>query len=544
MKILFIENIQHITHISRHIISTGLLSLATVLKQKGYDVEILSFTYLFTQKIIDYSPDQMKKLEIMCDFIINKKPDIVGFTTMCNSFHNSLLLAELIKKRDDKIKIILGGPQTSVFPERILKEFAFIDLICYGEGENKIEAIIKGIEHNDLTSVPGIVYRENNLIRRNEDNGMVRNLDELPELDYDLIPYFSELIKISIHTGRGCPYKCVFCSTSNFWQRKYRTKSIEGICKEIETVKKKLKKDDLFFEFTNDNICVDYNFFTGLCKALKEINIDWMCYVRLDSLDEELIKHMSDSGCKIVFIGMETGSPSMQKYTGKNLNLERVDYVIDNLLKYKIRPIISFISGFPDETEEDLALTLNMFYKLLKKGVYRCDLHSACVLSGTKLYDDCKERLVLKDIYSNISDSVNFPVAHSFVKENKDLFPHLYTIEGSLTDKYPFLEKFCSFLICGLYRLFPDTIDLFLKAFNNDMLLFYKDFIASSNRFAAFFSGGEHMKDFVEEIHIHNNTIKCLGEYTDKKRGGDFIFDIVYRTFLQERKAFVGRFIK
>ncbi|HNR66359.1 MAG TPA: hypothetical protein PKJ95_08725, partial [Atribacterota bacterium] len=87
MKILFIENFQYVHATYKYPnIPLGLLSLATILKEKDYDVELINFNYLFLNNIIDYDFDTAKKFDIMAGYIMNKNPDIVGFTALCNTF--------------------------------------------------------------------------------------------------------------------------------------------------------------------------------------------------------------------------------------------------------------------------------------------------------------------------------------------------------------------------------------------------------------------------------------------------------------------------
>jgi len=318
MKILFAFDFSMPMYNYNYIIPIGLLSLATILKEKDYDVEILDLNYLFLDKIINYDKDPMQNFETMAWYITGKNPDVVGFTTTCSSFHNILFLSRLIKNINNKIKIILGGPQSSTIAEKILQNYDWIDLICTGEGENKILDIVKGLQDNDLTSVAGIVYRNNHRILRNPERDLIKDLDSLPLLNYNLIPYPHKW-EIAMEISRGCPYNCIFCSSSDFWKHKFRRKSVERICKEILSAKNYSRKKQIHIVFTDDNFTTDYKFTMKLCKELQKFDIKWNCDARLDTLDEKLIKEMALAGCKIILIGLESASPRIQKYINKNL---------------------------------------------------------------------------------------------------------------------------------------------------------------------------------------------------------------------------------
>ncbi len=545
MKILFIVPFDHVSFLhGTYIMPLGLISLATILKENNKDVEIIDFNYLFFNNIVEYSKDQGKNMETMAEYILGKSPDIIGFTCVSVTFHHVLFLSRLIKNKNNNIKIISGGPQASNFSEKILENFPWIDLICRGEGEHKILHIIKGLETDDLTDVPGIIYRNNDIISENADIPLIEDMDTLPLLNYALSPGGYEG-KISMEISRGCPYNCIFCSTSKYWKRKFRVKSIERICREISLIKEAIPDNHkLCINFIDDNFTTNHNFIMNLCAELRKFDITWTCNGRLNTLNEELIKQMALSGCRSVFMGIESGSPRVQKYINKNLNLEKVNSIFDTILKYNIKPTVSFVYGFPGETEEELNLTLNMIYSLLKKGVYLCRLHSLCVITGTKLFEDHKDNLILgnlmlKDFYSDPAEGANFEDCRALIMKDKKLFPHFYTLKDSLCEKYSMLDKFVNFIF-KLYNFFPETITSLVSLFNDDILSFHKDFLSNTQKFADFYNNNEHlniiMKDGspVKNSELGKQVIIFLTEYINNKSLSDFSFNIISHKFCEE----------
>ncbi|MEQ8169966.1 MAG: radical SAM protein [Candidatus Eremiobacterota bacterium] len=540
MKILFIENFQYVHATYKYPnIPLGLLSLATILKEKDYDVELINFNYLFLNNIIDYDFDTAKKFDIMAGYIMNKNPDIVGFTALCNTFHNALYLSRLIKERNNNIKIIMGGPHTSLLPETILEDYPWIDLICVGEGEGNIISIIKGMEDNNLTSVPGIVYRNDSSIIRNRDSEMIKDLDTLPLLNYDSILDFKDINFIDIEAGRGCPYKCTYCATNKYWKYNFRLKSVERICKEIMEVKKILGNKKAFFNFIQDNLTTNYDFIMKLCDKLEELHIEWGGNARLDTLDEKLIKRMSETGCTRILMGLESASPAMQKKINKNLNLKNVDTIIELLEKYRITPLISFMYGFPGETEEDLLLTLNMLTSILKKNIY-VHLHSLCVLPGSQLFEEYKDKLVERDFYSTVIEASDLEMLNSLERKNRVLFSQFYILEDSLVDKYFLLAGFINQIFIKLYPFLPETFAMLLKEFDNNLLSFYKDFVDNTEKFANFYENNDHMKVVRKNNTLIRNTdliehlINFLTEYINNKSLSDFTFKMISHKFCDE----------
>ena len=189
MKILFIVPFEYMAFVRTvYVTPLGLLSLAAILKEHNKDVEIIDFNYLFSKKILEYNDEQVKNMDIMAEYILDKSPDIIGFTSISSTFHDLLFLSRLIKNKNDNIKIISGGPQTWSLSEKILEKFPWIDLICTGEGENKILHIIEGLEKDELTDVPGITYRNNDIVLQNPDIPLLDDLDRLPLLNILSVP--------------------------------------------------------------------------------------------------------------------------------------------------------------------------------------------------------------------------------------------------------------------------------------------------------------------------------------------------------------------
>lgn len=538
MKILLVDNLYDFSPFFEYSFCSGLLGIGTILHKKGYDVEILNFHYIFMENILTYTMDSEANLKAMADYIIEKSPHVVGFTGMCNAFHNSLLLSKLIKEKDNSIKIIFGGPHVSTLPEKILEHYGWIDLICTGEGEKNIVDIVEGLFHGNLSHINGIVYKDDHEVVRTPDMALLENLDDLPRLNYNLVKHNFNKYKYSyipMEIGRGCPFNCVYCLSSKYWKRKYRMKSLDRITEDIKSVKEAFGDDILIF-FLQDNLTTDRKFILSLCDRIKDLNVYWRCDARLDNLDEEILTAMVSAGCKKIFIGIESGSVNIQNYMKKKLNLNNLDHVMDIMLEKNILPIISFMFGFPVETKEDLNRTLNLINHLLKKGVYCCQLHGLCAFYGTNLFEECKDNLILNtSFYSDISESTSIDLCDLFISENKELFSHFYTLKGSLLETYPLMDKFVFYIMVLLYRYCPKSLNLMVKLFKNNILDFYKDFVAlSDSGFKDFFKRKDYIKGFITEENITAYMFAILEDYIIKK-SHDPDFNIALNTFNMEK---------
>ena len=80
--------------------------------------------------------------------------------------------------------------------------------------------------------------------------------------------------------------------------------------------------------------------------------------------DHEFLKALDESNCRVITVGIEAGSDRLQKMIEKGLSMERVFKVNRLLKKTRIRPLYSLMSGFPTETDDDLASMIDLMQGL------------------------------------------------------------------------------------------------------------------------------------------------------------------------------------
>lgn len=540
MKILLVAPYTAMSAVyNNYLTSLGVLSLGTVLKAQAYDVEIVDFNSIFMNDAMAKSTDYERSLQRMVRHILDKQPAIVGFNTLCASLQDVLQITLFLKAANPAMKIIIGGPQSLHLPERLLEAFPWLDVVCVGEGESIIVDLVQGLAEGSLTKVPGIVYRDRQQVIRNPDAALVADLDTLPVVDYSLVPYVPHT-RITMEIGRGCPYQCIYCSTSRYWRRKFRVKSLSRIRREIEGIKQYVPANEkITISFVDDNFTTNRRFALELCQLLAKMAINWDCSARLDTLDEEIISAMSRAGCLAIFMGIETGSPRLQKYINKNLDLRRFDTIADTILRYKMQPVSSFMYGFPSETKAELQQTLHLISSLLRKGASRCGLHALCIIGGTKMYDEHKERLVLREQCSNIVDTMGLEHCQELLNGNKDLFPHIYTLAESLSEQYLYLEKFVNLVVMSMYTVFPASVLAILDIFADDLLAFYEDFMTTGDQFATMLNSYNYTKLAMSKPEIFKYTLKCYFSYIATKAIADFRFGLIKHQLWQEKEKIV-----
>jgi len=328
--------------------------------------------------------------------VINEfEPDIVGITVMTGTYGAAMNVAKLVKKHDPNIPVVVGGPHPSILPQETLRECC-IDVVVRGEGEHTMLEVVNCFEEEgQLRKVRGISYKERSKIYYNPPRPLIRDLDSLPFPAIDLIYEKEKYDPKSfgfIFTSRGCPYNCIFCSSSKIWGRRVRFRSAENVVAEIKEVKRSFKT--VFFRFNDDSFTVNKNRVFRICDLLmkEKLDIKWICDTRVDLLSRNLLKKMKDAGCIQVNLGIESGNPKILKLIKKGITLEQARHAINITKDVGVSSHAYFMMGFPGETYEQILDTINFMKKA--KPTTSC-LSIVTPYPGTELYDIAKKQGLL-----------------------------------------------------------------------------------------------------------------------------------------------------
>ena len=426
-----------------HTEPVGTLLLATILNQNGIRSRVLPF-YCFGD-IQDFE----SFIDRAAEKIIAQTPAIVSFYTRCDTYHISIRIAQRIKQQKKDIYIVFAGPQADISAKETLRVIPAVDYICSGEGENTVVPFFSSlIARQPDHSIDGLTFREGTRIIQNSRPALIEDLDTLPTLDYSLLDpedYASDdhfVNYFPVDVGRGCPFSCTFCSTNSFWGRKYRLKSADRIVAEIKSI------HDTFgfnlFNFQHDMFTMDRKRVIQVCRQLMNIGfpISWRCSARLDCLDNELIDIMTAAGMNSLFIGIETGSPQMQKKIRKNLKLDDAFGKLSYISSKGVSVTASFIFGFPEETEEDFSQTLSMMIELSKIPKIHLQHHLCTFFSGTELTRKYAEQISKSTVFSDITGEAGVYECQDLITENPVLFPHYFEYKNDLREKIKYFPQF------------------------------------------------------------------------------------------------------
>ena len=388
----------------------GLLYIAAVLDESGYDVEILDafMTDLPFRKKGDITEVGMP-YERIKEEIQKRKPDIVGITNPFTSqVEQAIRVADIVKEIDPSILTVVGGPHGTVVPIEFLKEAKNVDIVAIGEGEYTMLDIVRFFEGNKkIDDVQGIAHRIYNEVVLNSSRPFKENLDELPYPAYHLVDMEKYLNPktieyrsfqkraLSMVTSRGCPFNCSFCSVHLHMGKTFRAHSVDYVVDHIEYLVNKYRIKTIYFE--DDNLTFDIERFEAICDKIIErgIKFHWETPngVRADYLTLDLLKKMKKTGCQSVFVGVESGDQYvLDNIIGKSLKLKNVVKFAKMCKKIGLKTGAFYIIGFPGETKETMRNTVDFALMLKRKYDVGMHLLFATPSYGTRLYEECKQK--------------------------------------------------------------------------------------------------------------------------------------------------------
>ncbi len=383
--------------------------MAAVLENAGYQAEILdAFMADYEFQKNSGSINVGMPYEQIKEEIHRRKPDIAGIAgPFTCQIENSIKVTNLVKEVDSSILTVVGGPHVTTVPKGFLEEANSVDIAVAGEGEYAMLDVARYFEgKKPLRDIQGIAYRQNGAVMVNHPRPFISDLDELPYPAYNLVDmeqYLSPKIgyrsfqdrAISMITSRGCPFNCCFCAVHLHMGRGFRAHSASYVLNHIQYVVDKYKVKNIFFE--DDNLTLELKRFEAICDGIieRKIKIGWETPngVRADCLNLDLLKKMKRSGCKSVFVGIESGDQQvLDKVICKSLDLNRVVEFAKNAKEIGLKTGAFYIIGFPSEKKEDMHKTVDFAFKLKREYDVGMHLFIATPSYGTRLYEQCKER--------------------------------------------------------------------------------------------------------------------------------------------------------
>ncbi len=427
----------YLNHNDGNVYPIGLLSLAAMLRQRQpqHTVDIIDANF----------DDPFQKA-------IDPSYDIIGISAMTIEYEKASLLAQHIKKHSST-PVILGGVHISTLPQSFRPCF---DLGIVGEGEITFCDVIAHfastgtLDPKHLSHIKGLVFFDGDKITTTHPRELIDTLDKIPKLDYSLLHpgYFRKRgMLIWSATGkqgivlssRGCPYKCVFCSTTQFWN-KVRYFSIERSIEEIS---------DLVDHYGADHIQIFDDLFTINRHRLRQFaaefrrrelhnKVSLSCQSRTNLIDDELCEILLSLNVKIVSFGFESGNERMLNYLKcDSTSVAQNKKAIATCAKYGLKVFGSVIFGSPTETLAEMQDTLDFLKQARRLGATSIWGFVMTPFPATQVWNVAKSR-------GKVCDNMNFDLLTHQSAENPMLLePAISLAQFSAVMKKANRQMFC-----------------------------------------------------------------------------------------------------
>jgi anaerobic magnesium-protoporphyrin IX monomethyl ester cyclase len=332
------------------------------------------------------------------------KPRIVGFQVFSSSYDAVARGAELVKETLPRCLVIVGGPHVSATGTQMLREVPSIDYGFVGEAEIGFPLLMKRLlraEPISLQDIPGLIWREHNELKENP-RAIVKDLDTLGFPAWDLMApntypdapqgaFYKQIPIAPMASSRGCPYRCTFCGSPVNMGNRLRFRSLPHVFAEMDMLRSNYGVKE--FHFVDDMFNASKSRVMEFCTILKNknwgINYTFPNGLRLNTIDEEMLVAMRESGAYAFTVGIESGSPRILAAMNKKLTVDMIREKVNLISKSGLEPSGFFLIGFPGETKEDMRMTLD-FAKSLP--IKRAHFSNFLPLPGTEATRELMER--------------------------------------------------------------------------------------------------------------------------------------------------------
>ena len=332
----------------------GLLYMAKELEKHNHPV-----------KVFDLNHDTKKDL---FDSIERDSPEMIGVSCLTSPMvkRSKRLIRELRDRASSRL--VVGGYHTSVLPKDFIR--TSVDNIVSGEGEYVIECLVDGV--NDKKIVKG---RPVDLEKLGKPS---RHLLEMSRYGMEM----DGMRTGTMLTSRGCPNECIFCGNR---RDKVRFSSLDTISEELDELRS-LGYDAVYI--MDDVFTLNKNRAVEISKMLQDRGLRFRCTTRANCLDEDLVYELSQNGCHLASIGVESGSDEMLERIGKNQTREDITKAVRMLSSNGIKSKGFFILGLPGETHKTILQTIEYSQQLKREGLSSADFYAMTPFPGTRVWEN------------------------------------------------------------------------------------------------------------------------------------------------------------
>lgn len=369
---------------------------AAFLRQAGYRVEILDAEVMglshaeTAQHVKDINP-----------LLVNVAVSGTNPSSSTWNMSGAGLLAKTIKTLGPEKKIIISGLHPSALPERTLRDEA-VDFVCQGEGFVTFPALIDKLrsQNDRFDEIPGLWYRQENVIRSNPRASLMKNLDNLPMPAWDMLPmprYRAHNWHCLdgnrprqpygvIYTSLGCPYACSFCCINSFFGKNtIRFRSPDNVVNEIDFLVKHYDIHNI--RIIDEMFVLRPSHVNRLCDLIagRGYDLNMWVYARVDTVTSEMLKKMKKAGINWICYGFESANQDVLDDVRKGYTKTDVYEAVKITGDAGIYILANYMFGLPNDNIRTMQETLAQAIDL---NCEYANFYCCMAYPGSKLYDE------------------------------------------------------------------------------------------------------------------------------------------------------------
>ena len=298
--------------------------------------------------------------------------DLVAITFHTPSAPHAYAMADRFRERG--IPVALGGPHVTLMPDEAQ---AHADVIFVGEAESHWPQFLHEFEAGRHR--PRYCSTE------------PPTLEHVPRARKDLFHRRDHTAGVLFAT-RGCPHHCDFCTLAVMYQGPVRKRRVEAVAEEYGSFPGKV------IILWDDNIASDVEYGKALFRALAPYRKWWSSQSSIQAAqDDEFLALAAGSGCKQLFVGLESVSQASVNEVHKRFN--RVsDYgsAIARIHAHGIAVQAGIVFGFDNDQPTIFGETVDF---LEAAGVQNATFNILTPFPGTRLYQrlEAEGRILTRD---------------------------------------------------------------------------------------------------------------------------------------------------
>lgn len=299
--------------------------------------------------------------------IVRRAPEVLGVTVVTPALPRVEAICRAVKARLPAVRIVAGGPYPSACPEEMLGCEA-VDAVAIGEGDATFPALLDALDAGaPLDGVAGLALRREGRPVRTPPRPRVEDLDALPWPARDLLPmeryrpsplHYRALPAFSVVCGRGCPWRCTFCSCAKVFRGRYTVRSPESVAAEVRAlVTERGAREILFWD---DTFGLTRAWTLRLCELLAPLKVGWSAWMRVDLVEPDVLRAMRAAGCWHVSYGVESGNQGVLDGIRKGFEVAQVKQAFRWTREAGLEARGTFILGMPGDTWDTMMQTIDL----------------------------------------------------------------------------------------------------------------------------------------------------------------------------------------